>query len=295
MNSKLKIGFIGLGLMGGPMAKNIYKAGFPLTVYNRSPLRLKDFKKLKGVNIAKSPKEVAENSDIIITMVTAPKDVKEVILGQDGVIKGIRKGSVVVDMSTIGPSAAREIAEALGKKGISFLDAPVTGSTERAQAGTLTILVGGERAIFNKVKPVFEAMGKAVFYIGPQGDGQAIKLVNNMMAAISLTALAEGMLLADALKLPRKKIMEFLSEVPAVSYNMKVKMGNMVKNTHPVAFSMANMRKDLRLALDEGAKKNSKKFPTLTKTESLLKQGMDKGLSEKDYSAVLEVLSILKN
>ncbi len=295
LTKKFRVGFIGLGLMGGPMALNIYKAHFPLAIYNRSSKRLIPFKKLKEVIIVRSPKEVAENSDVVITMVTAPQDVKDVILGKDGVVSGAHSDLVIVDMSTIGPTAAKDIARALKKKNIPFLDAPVTGSTDRAKSGELTILVGGEKAIFEKVRPVLQAMGNNIYYIGDSGKGQAIKLVNNMIGAISIEALAEGMLLADALGIKRKQVLEALGSAPLISTNMRMKMPNMIKNKFPTAFSLANMRKDLKLALDEHAKKHPKKFPTLTKTENLLKQGMDKGLAEKDYSAVIEVLSHLKN
>lgn len=288
----LKIGFIGLGLMGRPMAKNIIKGSYPLSVYNRTKSKTLEFKKL-GATVYDSPAELSRNVDVVITMVTAPKDVREVILRKNGVMEGASKNTIVVDMSTIGPSAAREIGKELKKKGISFLDAPVTGSTMWAESGTLTILVGGEKKVFEKVKPVFEAMGKGIFYIGPSGSGQAIKLVNNLMGGITVAAVAEGMLLADALGLPRKAIVEALSEVPVVSMNMKYKMPLMVKEKFPVAFSMSNMRKDLKLALDEssiigGSKK--KKLPLLEETEKLLKKGIDEGLGEEDYSAVLKIL-----
>ncbi|MBI2022788.1 NAD(P)-dependent oxidoreductase [Candidatus Daviesbacteria bacterium] len=296
--AKLRIGFIGLGLMGGPMAKNIHKAGFHLTVYNRSPNRLKDFKKLKDINIAKSPKEVAEHSDVVITCVTAPKDVKQVMLGKAGVIEGAgnpstrsaRSGLVAIDMSTIGPTAAREIGKGLNKKGVEFLDAPITGGTAGAQAGTLTIFIGGDKKVFEKVKRVLEAMGKHLHYMGSQGLGQAIKLIGNQIAATSIEAIAEGMLLADKLGLKRQQVMDALSTATLTSPNMLLRMPNMVKGRYEVSFSLANMRKDLKLAVDEAAKEDPKKFPTLIINENLLKKGMDMDLSEKDYSAVLTVL-----
>lgn len=284
--TKLKVGFIGLGLMGNPMAKNIHKAGFPLAVYNRSPHRLKDFKKLK-VPIYDSPAQLSENVDVVITMVTAPKDVKEVILGKNGVKDGAHDGLIVIDMSTIGPTAAKEIAKALKKYGIDFLDAPVTGSTNRAQSGELTILVGGDKRVFEKVRPILQAMGKDIFYMGKTGSGQAIKLVNNLMGAITIEALAEGMLVADSLGIKRAQVLKALGNAPLVSTNMRMKMPNMIKNEYPLSFSMSNMRKDLRLALIE----SGLSLPSLKATEKLLKKGMDMGLSNEDYSAVLEILS----
>jgi 3-hydroxyisobutyrate dehydrogenase-like beta-hydroxyacid dehydrogenase len=285
---KLKVGFIGLGLMGKPMAKNIHKAGFSLTVYNRSPKRLQDFKKL-GVSIAGSIKELAQNCDVVITCVTAPKDVKEVMLGKDGVIAGVHKGLVAIDMSTIGPSAAKGIARGLKKKGAEFLDAPITGGVPGAEAGTLTIFIGGDKKVFEKVRPVLGVMGEHLHYMGETGKGQAIKLIGNTIGAISIEALAEGMLLADKFGLKRQQVQDSLGTASLISPNLKMRMPFMVKQKYPVSFSLSNMRKDLKLAVDES--KGAKKMPVLKITEKLLKKGMDKGHAEEDYAVVLEVLT----
>src|SRR5258708_1687032 len=149
----MKVGFIGLGLMGSPMAKNILKQKFPLTVYNRHLEKTRELEKL-GAKIAKSPQEVAANSDVVITMVIGPKEVEEVLLGKDGVVEGAKKGLVVIDMSTIGPKAAVKTFFTLGKRGIEFLDAPVTGSTPKAITGELTIFIGGKETVYKQVKPV---------------------------------------------------------------------------------------------------------------------------------------------
>lgn len=273
--------------MGNPMAKNIFKKGFLLSVYNRTKSKTKELASL-GATVYDSPADLAKNSDVIITMVTAPKDVKAVLLGKMGVVHGAKKGLIVIDMSTIGPTAAREFGIKLAKEGIRFLDAPVTGSTVKAQSGELTILVGGERKIFEKAKSVLQTMGTDVNFIGPVGSGQAMKLVNNLMGGLSIAAVAEGMVLADKLKLPRSQVLKVLGDVWVVSPNMKAKMILMTEKKYPVAFSLANMRKDLKLALDEIGKADN--LPLLRETEKLLKKGMDEGLSEEDYSAVLKVL-----
>jgi 3-hydroxyisobutyrate dehydrogenase-like beta-hydroxyacid dehydrogenase len=288
MSKGLKVGFIGLGLMGNPMAKNIHKAGFPLTVYNRSPKRLQDFKKM-GVPTASSPKELAQICDVVITCVTAPKDVKEVMLGKGGVSEGAHKGLVAIDMSTIGPSAAQGISKALLKKGVEFLDAPITGGVPGAEAGTLTIFIGGDKKVFEKVKGVLGVMGEHLHYIGSTGKGQAIKLIGNTIGAISIEAVAEGMLLADKFGLKRKQVQDALGTASLASPNMKMRMPFMVKRKYPVSFSLSNMRKDLRLAIDES--QGAEKMPTLKITEKLLKKGMDQGQAEEDYSVVLEVLA----
>jgi 3-hydroxyisobutyrate dehydrogenase-like beta-hydroxyacid dehydrogenase len=221
MKSKLKIGFIGLGLMGLPMAKNILTKGFPLSVYNRSPQKTKELEKL-GATVAKSPMELGETSDVVITMVTGPKDVREVLLGKNGVALADRQELIVIDMSTIGPTAAMQIADDLGEMKIEFVDAPVTGGTVGAEKGTLTIFIGGKESIVEKIRPVLEAMGTDIQYIGKVGMGQGVKLINNLIVGESISALAEGFLLADEMKLPRKKVMESLQNVFALSQNIKV-------------------------------------------------------------------------
>lgn len=287
---KLKVGFIGLGLMGRPMALNILKRGFPLSVYNRSAEKTKEFLKL-GVKVYDSPAELSANCDVVITMVTGPKDVRKVLFGRNGVVEGAEEGLIVIDMSTIGPTAAQEIASDLGEFKIDFLDAPVTGSTNRAESGELTILIGGEKRVFEKVKPVFESMGKSICYLGETGAGQAMKLVNNLMGGITVTALAEAMILADSLGVKRADVLKALGDAPLISTNMKMKMPLMVNKKYPVAFSMTNMDKDLRLAIEESSRESlESRMPLLKTTEKLLRKGLKMGLSHQDYSAVLQVL-----
>lgn len=284
---KLKVGFIGLGLMGNPMAKNILKVGFPLSVYNRSPQKTKEFLKI-GVKVYDSPAEMAKNSDVIIAMVTAGKDLEEVLFNRNGVVAGSKEGLILIDMSTIGPTSARKISRKLSRNGIGFLDAPVTGSTAKAQSGELTILVGGDKKVFEKVKGILKVLGTDISYIGPSGAGQAMKLVNNLMGGISVAAVAEGMVLADKLRLPRSQVLEVLGDVWVVSPNMKAKMQLMAQKKYPVAFSLANMRKDLKLALNEIGKASN--LPLLRETEKLLKKGMDQGLAGEDYSAIEKII-----
>ena len=288
MKNKLRVGFIGLGLMGNPMAQNIHKAGFPLVVYNRNPKRTAEFKKM-DVTIAQSASDLASQVDVVITMVTGPKDVEDVIFGRNGVAEGMKKGGVIIDMSTIGPESVKVIAQKLAALKIDFLDAPVTGGTNGAKAGTLTIFAGGKEAVFKKMLPLFDAMGKNNLYIGPTGSGQAIKLVNNLIVGETLTALAEGFLLGEAQGLSRKKVAQFLENVPALSPMMKTRFEKMITNKYDVTFSVANMHKDLDLARKE-VKKAGKDLPVLETVTKLYKKGIDQGLAEKDNAAVLEVL-----
>src|SRR5947209_3619682 len=175
--SQPSVGFIGLGIMGRPMCKNLIEAGFPLTVWNRSRPGM-DIVTGYGAEAAASPREVAERAEVIITIVTDSPDVRQVILGEQGVIHGVKRDAVVIDMSTISPAVTKEIAASLKVKGVHMLDAPVSGGEKGAIDGTLSIMVGGEEPIFERCRPVFQAMGKTIVYIGPSGAGQIVKLCN---------------------------------------------------------------------------------------------------------------------
>lgn len=283
--NKLRVGFIGLGLMGLPMAKNLVKAGFDVYVYNRTVSKTQELIEL-GASRVDSPSEVAKNSQVVITMVTGPKDVEEVIFGKNGVVKGADREAIVIDMSTIGPQAAKQIASKLAKHNIDFLDAPVTGGTTGAINGTLTIFVGGKESTFKRVLPVFEAMGNNNLYIGPTGSGQAIKLVNNLIVGETLVALSEGFLLGEAQGLSREQVAKFLENVPALSGMMKNRLPKMVNQDYQVTFSVSNMYKDLDLA----AKELKNPLPVLKQSAKLYKQAIKKGWGDLDNSSVIKTL-----
>jgi 3-hydroxyisobutyrate dehydrogenase len=284
----MKIGFIGLGLMGSLMAKNVHQDGFELKVYNRTRSKTAEFRML-GIDTVDSPKDLAAKSDIIITMVTSGKDVNQIMFGNYGVTKSKHPGLTVIDMSTIGPTAAREIAGKLAKMDIDFLDAPVTGSTPKAMTGELTIFVGGNEGVFNRARPVLPSMGKNIHYMGPTGSGQAVKMINNQILAASIEALAEGMLLAKCMNLPLKKVADALGTAPAMSPMMNLKLVNYVGNNYPLLFSMANMSKDLKLAILE-TKKGKLELPVLKKLSVLYEKGISSGLSNSDFSEIIRIL-----
>ncbi len=288
---KLKVAFIGIGLMGEPMARNILKKGYPLTIYNRSAHKMKKLRR-EGALAAKRPADAAEGADVIITMVTAGADVEAVLFGENGAAENIKKGAVVVDMSTIGPSAAKAIAHKLKKYGVGFIDAPVTGSTPGAISGTLTIFAGGDKAALDKVMPVLEAMGKNIHHVGGVGQGQAIKLINNHLIAVSVIAVAEAMFMADSFGLPRKKAAEILKTVPAMSGMMSLKIPNYVDDVYPLLFSTANLKKDLQLAVQEldGA---GNKFGSLTHAFELYHKAIEQGMEGEDFSKVIKIMEKL--
>lgn len=285
MKTKIKVGFIGLGLMGLPMSRNLQKSGFLTAVYNRTPEKTKEFKKL-GIEVYPTPADLASNVDVVISCVTGPKDVREVLLGKKGVAMADKTDLIVIDMSTIGQKAAQEIGSDLSQMEVSFLDAPVTGGTSGATSGTLSIFVGGDKKVFETVKPVLETMGNNIHYMGGVGMGQATKLVNNLIVGETTIALAEGFLLGEQLGLKREQVKVALENVFAVSPSMKAKMPSMVENRFPVTFSVANLRKDLKLAKDESITP----LPLLEKSEKLYKKGIDQGISNEDVAAVIKVI-----
>ena len=284
---KLRVGFIGLGLMGNLMAKNIQKAGFPLSVYNRSIKKTEEFK-ANDITVVASPKELVPQSDIIITMVTGARDVEDVLFGPHGVITASEKVSTVIDMSTIGPTAAKSIGNTLASHGIEFLDAPVTGGTYGAKNAELTIFIGGSTEVYTRAKSVLESMGNNLQYMGPVGSGQAIKMINNYIIASSIVALSEGMLLADTMGLSRKSLSEALSTTPSVSLAMVRKIQNYVTNEYPMNFTIKNMHKDLSLAAAE--MDDAKKLSLLSLVEDIYNKADENGLSESDYSQVIDAL-----
>lgn len=284
----MKIGFIGLGLMGNPMAKNILKAGFDLTVYNRTKSKTKELKQL-GASVAASPKDLAQNSEVIITMVTGPKDVESVLFGKNGMIKAKKKGLIVIDMGTIGPKAAKNMAKKLKTYGIEYLDAPVTGSTPKAITGELTVFIGGKQKTFEKVKPVILAMGKNLNYMGSNGNGQAIKMVNNYLLAATVAAMGEAMILSDKLKLTRPQTGAALKSGVALSPMMLLKLENHIAKKYPLLFSTANMSKDVTLALNELT--NKKSLPLLALLAKLFAKANKTKLSSQDYATIIKIFN----
>jgi 2-hydroxy-3-oxopropionate reductase len=190
-----KIGFVGLGIMGKPMSKNLIKAGYKLVVYDIVPAPVEELKQA-GAEVGTSPSDVASKTDIIITMLPNSPHVKQAVLGKDGVIEGVKKGALVVDMSSIAPLVAREVSDELAKKGIRMLDAPVSGGEPKAIDGTLSIMVGGQKADFDKMAPIFKCLGASVVLAGDIGAGNVTKLANQIIVALNIAAVSEALVLA---------------------------------------------------------------------------------------------------
>lgn len=244
-----RIGFIGLGIMGRGMAANVLKAGFPLCVWNRTASRADELV-AQGATRGASPADVAGQSDIIITCVSDTPDVEQVVLGEGGVIQGARPGSLVVDCSTISPQATREIAAQLAAKEIHMLDAPVSGGSEGAAKGTLSIMVGGEQADFDRALPVLQTMGKNIIYIGAQGSGQIVKLVNQVLVVGNCLAMCEALLLAQAGGVDLERTFQAVSQGAAGSWMLTNRGPQIIRRDWRPGFMVSLQQKDLRLVLD---------------------------------------------
>jgi len=286
-----QIGFIGLGIMGKPMAMNLMKAGYPLTVFNRTPSKAQELVDA-GARQARSPKEVAENSDIVITMVADSPDVEQVILGAEGVIEGVKPGSIVIDMSSISPIVTQEIAKALNQKGAVMLDAPVSGGEIGAVQGTLSIMVGGDEAIFNEVRPLLENMGKSVVRVGSTGAGGFTKLSNQIIVAAALTAISEAMVLARKAGVDIELVYEAIKGGMAVGRTLDMKIPMISRRHFEPGFKIDLHIKDLKNALLAG-KSLGVPLPTTGLIHELFTSCSAQGKGQKDHSVIFALMEQL--
>jgi 2-hydroxy-3-oxopropionate reductase len=247
--SQPRIGFIGLGIMGRPMCKNLIQAGFPLAVWNRSRPGIEAVVGY-GAKAASSPQAVAEQSDVVITIVTDSPDVRQVALGDSGIIHGIKRDAVVIDMSTISPAVTREIAAELKAKGVELLDAPVSGGEKGAIEGTLSIMVGGEAAVFERCLPILQAMGKVIVHVGPTGSGQIVKQCNQVAGAIHLQAMCEALILAAKAGVDGSRMLEAISAGAAGSWMLSNLAPRILRGDLNPGFMVKLQQKDLRLVME---------------------------------------------
>ncbi|MCI4465007.1 MAG: NAD(P)-dependent oxidoreductase [Thermoproteus sp.] len=280
----MKVGFIGLGIMGGPMARHLHKAGLLAAVYNRTRSRAEPFGKM-GVHVAESPADLARRVDVVIEMVSDAPDVEQVLFGAGGVVEGARPGLVVVDMSTNSPDWARKFAERLAERGIDFLDAPVTGGQRGAEEGTLTVMVGGREDLFQRLLPVFKAFAKEVIYAGPVGYGQAMKLVNQVVISLNTIAMVEGLRLAEALGLDVEKVARLLTVGAARSGSIELYLPKLLKGDLSPGFKAAHLKKDLAYAM-EIANRKGLSLPASALALELYKRMVEKGLGELGIHAL---------
>jgi 3-hydroxyisobutyrate dehydrogenase len=246
------VAFLGLGTMGAAMAANLARAGFPVTAWNRTPGRAPELAEL-GVRTATTPAQAAAAADIVVICVSDTKDVEAVLFGPDGLVEGARPGSLVIDCSTIAPSGSWDFAARLRERDLAMVDAPVSGGSEGAQKGTLTIFVGGDQDDVERARPVLEAMGKTITHVGPIGAGQAVKAVNQVILAGTYLGVAEGIVLAIKAGLDVEQVIGALNGGAAQSWVLANRAGRMLDNEYPLGFKISLHRKDLGIALELAA------------------------------------------
>jgi len=287
---KPQIGFIGLGLMGHPMSTNLLKAGYPLTVWNRTASRAADLL-AQGATLAKSPREVAAVSDVLITIVSDPPALEEVLWGgngrDDGALGALKSGSIYVDSSTVSPALARKIATACTVRGVRFLDAPVTGGDWGAKKGELVFMVGGDGDTLQAVQPILSVMGKKWFHLGPNGSGQTIKLAMNMILALEVDALAEALALVRGSGLTGESLVEVMQSSMARSGVLDIKAPNLLKGEFKPSFPLRLMHKDLSLALDL-ANQLGVPLPATAAARETYNYVKGTAKEDLDYSAVMK-------
>jgi 3-hydroxyisobutyrate dehydrogenase-like beta-hydroxyacid dehydrogenase len=282
-----RIGFLGLGIMGSRMAANVRRAGFPLAVWTHTPGKALRWAAEHDAEALATPAEVAAQSEIVVSMVVDGEQVTSVLLGADGAVQGASPGVLCVDMSTIAPADTRRIGAALAQHGVHMLDAPVTGSAPRAEAGTLTIMVGGEEQDFERARALLETMGEVIVYVGELGQGAMLKLINNALGAANAAALAEALLLAKATDVDLDAFERVCSAGSGASAQLTLKAATMRAHDYTTLFKTAHLLKDVRLCLEE-AQRAGVPFPAAGHARGLLTAAMGRGHGDDDYCALIE-------
>ena len=288
--AKKTIGFIGLGAMGIHMARNLVKAGFALTVYDINPQPLKELVSL-GAKEAKSSAEAAKGVEVVITMLPQDEQVKEVALGPRGVLEGAKPGTVFIDMSSIGPHTSKEVAAEAQKKGIKFLDAPVSGGTGGAEKATLTIMVGGDKALFDEHLEILQVMGKTIYHVGDVGMGETVKMVNQMLVGINLAGIVEALVMGTKLGVAPEVLYKIIRASSGNSFMLDSRVPNYIftGNFTQPGFAVDLLRKDLGLSL-ESAKINKVPLYMTSQAYQVFTRASAEGLGKKDMASVVELM-----
>jgi 3-hydroxyisobutyrate dehydrogenase len=288
MTDPTRVAFLGLGTMGAAMAANVARAGFPVTGWNRTPGRGAELAE-HGVSLAATPAEAVRDADIAVVCVSDTPDVEAVLFGRDGLVDGAPDGMLVIDCSTIAPSGSWDFAARLRDRGLSMVDAPVSGGSEGAQKATLTIFVGGDADDVERARPVLEAMGKTITHVGPIGAGQAVKAVNQVILAGTYLGVAEGIVLAIRAGLDVEQVVEALGGGAAQSWVLANRSGRMLANDYPLGFKVALHRKDLGIALDLAAQLGAA-LPVSALAAQLESGLIAQGHGEDDMSALARAI-----
>lgn len=286
----LRVGFLGLGRMGTPMARNVARAGFPLVLYNRTAGRARALGEEVGAAVAGSPAEAAADADVVVSMLSDGEAVRQVYLGPGGVVQGLRPGAVAVDMSTVGPDVAREVGAAVERAGGAMVDAPVSGSVPAAEAARLMVMAGGERAAVERVRPVLEAMGSPVLHVGPLGSGQVVKLAVNTLVFGLNEAVAEALVLAERAGVERGRAYQaFLHSAAAAPFVQYKQAAFEDPDGTPPAFTVELAAKDLRLILDL-ARRVGAPMPQAEQDLRILEEAVASGLGQRDMAGLVGYL-----
>ena len=286
-----RVGFVGLGIMGAPMAANLLGAGFEVTVWNRTAARAEPLVAL-GARLAGSPAAVASASEITVSCVSDSPDVELVALGPGGIIEGAQAGSTYIDCSTISPAVARTVAAALSAKGVDMLDAPVSGGDVGAKAGTLAIMVGGEEKVFERCLPVLQAMGKTIVLCGPSGSGQVVKLCNQVAGALNLLAMAEAITLSRRAGVDPAKMLEVVGAGAASSWMIQNLGPRAVRGDFAPGFMVELMQKDLRLVQETSAE-TATPLPGAALVQQILRTLEARGRGKDGTQAIVDALAAL--
>jgi 3-hydroxyisobutyrate dehydrogenase len=289
-----RVGFIGLGIMGSRMAACLRRAGFELVVWNRTRATADAWAAEHGATVAESPAEVGAQCGVVITMVVDGDQVRQVLLGDDGVARGAAAGTVCIDCSTIAPGDAREIAAALAEREIAFMDAPVSGSSPKAENGTLTIMVGAEPATIERTRPHLEAMGELIVHVGPVGHGQTVKVINQAVAATNAAVVAQALVYGKRAGVDLDALVEVMGASSGASTMLALKARPMIEHDYETLFKLEHMLKDVRLCLEEGQAIGAP-FPAAGATRELYTAAEARGHGEDDFAAVLEAVEGLAN
>ncbi len=281
---KPTVGFIGLGLMGKPMVRNLLKAGFPVVVWNRTAARADDLVH-EGARLGANPRDTAAQADVLLTIVSDPPALESVLWGANGALDGLRRGTLLIDSSTISPDLARRTAAACAERGVDYLDAPVTGGTWGAEKGELVFMIGGKAEALDRARPVLEAMGKRFFLLGPNGAGQTVKLAMNLILALEVEALAEALALVTTAGVPGEKLVEVMQSSMARAAVLDVKAPLILKNDYPPSFPLRLMHKDMRLAL-ELARQQGVALPAAAASYATYSSVKDAAKDDPDYAAI---------
>ncbi|HEY4429028.1 MAG TPA: NAD(P)-dependent oxidoreductase [Solirubrobacteraceae bacterium] len=282
-----RVGFLGLGIMGSRMAANVTRRGFAVTAWTHTPGKAERWAAEHGATAAATPAEAARGSDVVVSMLVDGDQVASVLLGEHGAIEGARDGTLCIDMSTIGPPQTRSIGAALRSRGLAMLDAPVTGSAPRAEDGSLTIMVGGERGDFERALPLLEAMGELIVHVGELGQGEMVKLINNSLGAANAAAVAEALILAAAGGVDLDALVRVVSAGSGASAQLALKAGPMREHDYTTLFKTDHMLKDVRLCLEE-AQAAGVPFPSAAHARDLLTAAAGRGHGQDDYASVIE-------